>query len=106
VWAMAGTPTDELRDRARALAEVGDGEVVELEAVLGGGSTPGATLPSAGVALPGPAEDLARALRTGDPAVLPRIVDDRVVLDLRSVAPHDDDRLHTAVRRAIAQVAT
>ncbi len=106
VWAMAGTPTDELRDRARALAEVGDGEVDELEAVLGGGSTPGATLPSAGVALPGPAEDLARALRTGDPAVLPRIVDDRVVLDLRSVAPHDDDRLHTAVRRAIAQVTT
>lgn len=102
VFAMAGVSLEQLRERARVLADASDGEVVALEAVLGGGSTPGATLPSAGVALDGPAEALAHALRTGDPAVLPRIVDDRVVLDLRAVAPADDARLRAAVRRARA----
>jgi L-seryl-tRNA(Ser) seleniumtransferase len=103
VWAMAEVSVAQLIARAEALIDAcGDGEVVHLDAVLGGGSTPGATLPSAGVALPGPAETLARVLRTGQPAVLPRIVDDRVVLDLRSIAPADDPALHAAVRLALA----
>ena len=80
-----------------------DIEVVALDAVLGGGSTPGATLPSVGVAVASaaPADALARALRTGTPAVVPRILDDRVVLDLRSVPPEDDGRLVAALRAAL-----
>jgi L-seryl-tRNA(Ser) seleniumtransferase len=100
VFAMAAASLEQLVDRARALADACDGDVVTLDAVLGGGSTPGATLPSAGVALSGPADALAHRLRTGDPAVLPRIVDDRVVLDLRAVPPSDDAGLRAAVQRA------
>jgi L-seryl-tRNA(Ser) seleniumtransferase len=74
--------------------------VVALEAVLGGGSTPGATLPSAGVVLTGPADRLARLLRIGSPAVVSRIVDNRVVLDLRAVPPEADEQLTAAVRAA------
>ena len=103
VWRMAESDLAALRARAGAIAEACVGlevEVVALEAVLGGGSTPGATLPSAGVALIGPADRLARLLRTGTPAVVPRIVDDRVVLDLRSVPPEADEQLTAAIRTA------
>jgi L-seryl-tRNA(Ser) seleniumtransferase len=100
VWAMAEATTDELRNRAAAVASACDGEVISVDAVLGGGSTPGAALPSVGVALTGPADALARALRTGTPAVVPRIADGRVVIDLRSVAPHDDAGLIEALRSA------
>jgi len=109
VWRMAEVDVTTLRARAEAIvdacADTG-AEVVALEAVLGGGSTPGATLPSAGVALTGPADRLARLLRTGSPAAVPRIVDDRVVLDLRSVPPASDGQLIEAVRAAIATLGT
>ncbi len=113
VWSMAETDVTTLRTRAEAIADAiadasvdPDVEVVALQAVLGGGSTPGATLPSAGVALTGPADRLARRLRTGRPAVVPRIVDDRVVLDLRAVPPEADGQLIEAVRAAIATLGT
>jgi L-seryl-tRNA(Ser) seleniumtransferase len=101
LWRMAAEDVSSLRERAVAIAEAcadTDVEVVALQAVLGGGSSPGATLPSVGVALPGPADRLARRLRTGTPAVVPRIVDDRVVLDLRTVPPAADEQLIAAIR--------
>ena len=103
VWRMAEVDVTTLRTRAAAIVDAcadTSAEVVALEAVLGGGSTPGATLPSAGVALTGPADRLARRLRIGTPAVVPRIVDDRVVLDLRAVPPEADEQLIAAIRAA------
>ena len=107
VWRMAEVDVHTLRARAEAIANACADtgvEVVALQAVLGGGSTPGATLPSAGVALTGPAGRLARRLRTGSPAVVPRIVDGRVVLDLRAVPPEADGHLTAAVRAATAML--
>lgn len=107
VWRMAGAAVGTLHARAEAIAGACadlDVEVVALQAVLGGGSTPGATLPSIGVALTAPADRLARVLRTGAPAVVPRILDERVVLDLRSVPPEADERLTAAIRDATAQL--
>jgi L-seryl-tRNA(Ser) seleniumtransferase len=78
--------------------------VVTTEAAVGGGGAPGVTLPSAAVALP---EDLALPLRHGDavrrglvPAVAGRVEKGRLLLDLRSVDPVDDDRLVAAVLAA------
>jgi L-seryl-tRNA(Ser) seleniumtransferase len=78
--------------------------VVTSEAAVGGGGAPGVTLPSAAVALP---EDLAAALRAGPavrrgdvPAVAGRVERGRLLLDLRSVDPDDDDRLIAAVLAA------
>ncbi len=45
---------------------------------------------------------LARRLRLGDPAVFGRIERDRLLLDLRTVLPEDDERLVEAVVRAVA----
>jgi L-seryl-tRNA(Ser) seleniumtransferase len=41
-------------------------------------------------------------LRTGDPAVLPRVHDGSCLLDLRCVPEEDDDRILDAVRQALA----
>jgi L-seryl-tRNA(Ser) seleniumtransferase len=71
--------------------------VAVTEAAVGGGGAPGITLPSAAVAL---GEDLAVPLRTGNPAVAGRVEKCRLLLDLRSVDPDDDDRLIAAVLAA------
>lgn len=90
-WRMASVPVEELRARAAALV-VGRvaGEVVACESVPGGGSAPGVTIPSAGIALAG---DHTAALRTFDPPVIARTADGRTVLDLRTVDPTEDDVL-------------
>jgi len=77
--------------------------VVELHSTVGGGSLPGETLPSFGVAIAGrDADSLLTRLRTGDPAVVGRIADGRVLLDLRTVDPAEDARLVDALRGALA----
>ena len=83
-WSMATTAVETLRERATAL---GVGEVVACDSVPGGGSAPGLTIPSAGIAIDG---DRAAELRAFDPPVVARVVDGRTVLDLRTVDPRDD----------------
>ncbi|MES2209982.1 MAG: L-seryl-tRNA(Sec) selenium transferase [Chloroflexota bacterium] len=108
VWRMLSTPTTALRTRADALMTAlpgGAAVVVELESTVGGGSVPGETLPSWGVALAtrdgSAAADLVARLRSGDPCVIGRIERDRVLLDLRTVDPRDDASLGAAARRAL-----
>lgn len=63
-------------------------ELVETEAAAGGGSLPGQTIPSVGVALQAEGrsmEELARLLRRGKPAIVGRLVGGRLILDLRSI---------------------
>ena len=90
-----------LRARAEALrVQLGwDAErVVSLPAAIGGGSLPGDTMPSVGLWVPcaKPAA-LARRLRLGDPPIVGRIEDDRMLLDLRTVDPADDAALLAAL---------
>ena len=100
-WRMAAVPVEALRARAEALAREVRGtaaEVVECDAVPGGGSVPGLTIPSAGLALDG---DHAAALRAGDPPVIARVHEGRTLVDLRTVDPVDD----AAVAKALASLA-
>ena len=90
-WRMAATPVDELRRRAAAL---GAGQVVDTEAVPGGGSLPGLTIPSAGVAILG---DHTAALRAADPPIIARVRDGVTVCDLRAVDEADDVHLAAAL---------
>ena len=86
----------ELRARAQRLAEqLPDARAVDCIAAVGGGGAPGVELPSAAVSLP---EPYAARLRAGSPAVVGRLEAGRCLLDLRTVAPEDDDPLLTAVR--------
>jgi len=79
--------------------------VVETAAAVGGGGAPGVTLPSVAVALP---ESLALPLRCGPTvrhgevrAVVGRIERGVLLLDLRSVAPEDDEHLTAAILAAV-----
>jgi L-seryl-tRNA(Ser) seleniumtransferase len=109
-----GTPTAaalhatvaDLAARARALADVlaasgVEARAVASDAVVGGGGAPGVVLPSAAVELPA---DLAVPLRTGDPAVLGRVERGVLLLDLRAVAPSDDDALAAAVLAVVGRL--
>lgn len=90
-WRMAAATTDELRGRAEA---IGGGAIVASEAVPGGGSAPGVTIPSVAIALDG---DRVAALRSLDPPVIARVDGHRTLLDLRSVDPGDDPVLAKAI---------
>ena len=101
VWRMIAARPDDLRARAEAMAARLDDpaagiRVVALKATVGGGSLPGETLSSWGLALPGADARLA-VLRRGDPAVIARIEDGRVVIDLRTVDPARDEDLARAI---------
>ena len=104
VWRQISTRPDALEARAHATAAaVGTtATAVEVASTVGGGSLPGETLPSWGVAIEaGSPDGLLARLRAGTPAVVGRIEAGRVVLDLRTVEPGDDAPLQAAVTRAL-----
>lgn len=101
---------DVLRQRAEALAAKmkaalpGDAfEVAEDESFAGGGSLPAWPFPTAVVrwrAGGASLDELARRLRVGEPAVLPRIKDDAIVFDLRTLPEREFDELCAAACKA------
>lgn len=80
---------------AAAMAQALEAEAVDCIAAVGGGGAPGVELPSAAVSLP---ESYAAALRAGNPPVVGRLEAGRCLLDLRTVAPGDDELLIAAVQ--------
>jgi L-seryl-tRNA(Ser) seleniumtransferase len=74
--------------------------VIDGNSTVGGGSAPGSEIPTKLVALEMPAPATLARLRALDTPVIARIENDRVVLDLRTVAPSDDERLADLVARA------
>jgi L-seryl-tRNA(Ser) seleniumtransferase len=101
LWGMATAPIDELRSRAEAIASrLPTAKVVDTDAVAGGGSLPGLTIPSVGVAVEVNSPEAALA-RLRDHDVVARVVDDAVVCDLRTVDPADDEVLADAVAGAL-----
>ncbi len=108
VLAMVTASPDSIRDRAeRVAAQLRTAgvpcDVVESEAAVGGGAFPTARLASAAVALLGKAADVERKLRSAPEAIVARIGDDRVLLDLRSLMPDRDQDLVVAVTRALSE---
>jgi L-seryl-tRNA(Ser) seleniumtransferase len=91
---------EQLRARAeRLVAQLPGAQAVDCVAAVGGGGAPGVDLPSAAVSLP---ESCAAALRIGSPAVVGRLEGGRCLLDLRTVAPDDDEVLVRAVRACMS----
>jgi L-seryl-tRNA(Ser) seleniumtransferase len=84
---------------ARAAAALGAG-IAPAEAFLGGGSAPEAPIPGEALTLPGDDALLAR-LRQGEPPVVGYLRQGLLHLDLRTIAPEDDDLLIAAVRVAL-----
>ena len=109
VWRMIAAAPRALSARARSIAAklLAAGiraDVMEVRSTVGGGSLPEETQPSFAVAIGGgPATRIAETLRSADPPVIARIVEERVALDLRSVLPEDDEVLARAVVGALAK---
>jgi len=68
-------------------------EVMESRSVIGGGSAPGATLPTRVIAIKSEkfaADALLSRLRAWETPIIARVEDDRVLLDLRTVEPEQE----------------
>jgi len=105
--AAARAPLDAIRARAAGwqskLAQRGvNAEVVEVEAAMGGGTLAETPLASAGVAITTDDPDaLAERLRSGEPPVVGRIHEGRLLLDARTVLPEEEEAMLGAVVKAV-----
>jgi len=105
---MIALKPDDLRERAvslsQRLSKHVSCEVAPGESACGGGSLPDATLETSLVALRHEqlsAAELARRLRTGDPSVIPRVRDETVLLDVRTLLEGDDEWIEVAVKTIV-----
>ncbi len=101
-WRMASVPVAELRARAEAIAHrVGSDRVTvaATEAVPGGGTLPGRTIPSIGLSCPG---DVTAVLRQATRPVIARVHENTTVCDVRTVDPLLDRELAGALSAALA----
>jgi L-seryl-tRNA(Ser) seleniumtransferase len=113
VFAMLSAPQETLERRGIALRDalagdrgLGRVEVEPSASFLGGGSVPTRSIPSRALVIREsevPAHELARRLRAGEPAVVARINRGALVLDLRTVAPEQDEPLVEALRAAMGR---
>ena len=107
---MLAIPLSDLRRRAEAFGErlrllpgVTDVEEREDEAFVGGGSLPDVGLPTIVIAFAvrGLSEgELAERLRMGTPAVVGRVREGKMLLDLRTVFESQEDELLKAIARS------
>ncbi len=101
--AMLRQSADQIRERALALvARVPQlrAEVTAGESVIGGGATPEQSIPTWVIAVTcANVVDAERGLRAGDPPVVARIADERLIFDLRTVFRTEEEDLLSALRR-------
>ena len=99
LYRMLGTTVDELRARAGPyIAAMPGATVVDSDAYAGGGALPRARIASVAISLAvnNPAA-FAAALRRENPAIVARIERDRLLFDLRTIAPEEDDTVISTV---------
>jgi L-seryl-tRNA(Ser) seleniumtransferase len=99
---MLTAPVGEIEARAEAvgakLRAAGiEARVAESSASVGGGAFPTAAIASRAIVLSASVQDLEERLRLGEPAVIGRIFEGNLLLDLRSVLPREDDILAEAI---------
>jgi L-seryl-tRNA(Ser) seleniumtransferase len=111
---MAEAAEADLETRARNLAQALEGQpslvdckvtVQETRAVTGGGSLPGTEVASWGVALSSETTSAAQMhalLRRERIPVIGRVENDRLIIDLRTILPEDDDLLRSLVTSALS----
>jgi L-seryl-tRNA(Ser) seleniumtransferase len=92
LYRLLAITLDGLRERAKAYVEaVPNASVVDGDAYVGGGALPEARLESIVIALA--SEEpvrIAAILRSNDPPIVARVEGNRVLLDLRTIAPEED----------------
>jgi L-seryl-tRNA(Ser) seleniumtransferase len=99
---MIRMSTEEVRARAERVVESTPelrARIERGESVIGGGATPGQSIPTWLIAIE--TADVVNAekrLRAGEPPVIARIEDGRLLLDLRTVFPEEEEELKQALQ--------
>ena len=105
VWQMISMPLEHIEQRACKWADaLGDcASIIDGQSMVGGGSIPGGTLPTrlVCISIGDGVNDLAEKLRKGDPAVVGRIENDKLLLDPRTVLLEEGDLLVSRVSNAL-----
>jgi len=98
--AMIRQTPESIRDRAERLrAQLAlASTVIPGESLVGGGSTPDQSLPTWLLAIPRP--EMERRLRLGKPPVIARVEKGQLLIDLRTVFPHEEAALLGALHVA------
>jgi len=97
---------DEIAPRAEAVAAKSGSpeltvEMIDGESVIGGGAAPSAVLPTKLLAVTRDglsADEISARLRASEPPVIARVEEGRVLLDLRTVFPEQDENVIAALR--------
>ncbi len=102
IWRMLRISEEELKHRSEAFARrLGvRAEIMSLKSLVGGGSAPETCLASWGVCLKiaGLSDSvLEKRLRHSEPPIIVRIEDGKLILDLRTVLPDDEDQILAAI---------
>lgn len=102
IWQMISGSKESLEERGMKILERVKSEIsnsiefslVDCSSTIGGGSLPGETLKSKGISLSSnkiSVEEIGRRLRHN--GVIGRIEEDSLILDLRTILPHEDNRV-------------
>lgn len=103
VWRSLTHDGAALRERTTTMAQRTGATIEEGATLVGGGAAPGAHIPGPVLRLATTAaDDVAASLRRGTPPVIVRIEDAAVWVDLRTVAPVDDDVVTAQLIAAMA----
>lgn len=106
---MLSMSRDEIRERAEGLiTAIGESdlklELTDGVSAVGGGAAPDASLETTLIAVSHPtlsAERIEYSLRNAEVPVVARIVDDRVMIDLRTVEVNDESQLASALAQTV-----
>jgi L-seryl-tRNA(Ser) seleniumtransferase len=103
IYRMISATLEELRGRARAYAaRLPAASVIESDAYAGGGALAQERIASIAVAVNAERpERLAARLRANTPPIVGRIEGEQLVLDLRTIAPDEDQTVISALERLI-----
>ena len=97
-----GARADALAKALVSLPSKWNVEITDGESVIGGGAAPSSVIPTTLLALTHPelnAEELSARMRGSDPPIIARVEEGRVLLDLRTVFPDQDQAIIGALRR-------
>jgi L-seryl-tRNA(Ser) seleniumtransferase len=102
IWKMMSLRLDQLKVRAEAWRnELGQGEVIQSESTVGGGSLPDECISTYVLALNVISPDkFSKRLREGNPPVIARTENDKILFDPRTVL--DDDLLLQQLKKVLS----
>ena len=103
IWRMISLTPDQLKVRAEAWRdELGQGDVIQSESTVGGGSLPEESLPTIVLALNVKSPDtFLRKLREENPPIIARTENRKVLLDPRTVLPEQDKALLVGLKKTL-----